>query len=116
MAYLDSLQKHLSNHLSTNTELRLHPDADAYLERVAADAEKAGLSSRDAARVWLAAHPSCRGTAVESIVNSLQPRAEVLMSRRWGSYWFHPLTPFPFVPGEGVRQEDTRLTGAWGKT
>ncbi|MCH7793236.1 MAG: glycosyltransferase [Planctomycetes bacterium] len=114
MAYLDSLQKHLSNHLSTNTELRLHPEADAYLECVAAEA--GGLSSSDAARVWLTAHPSCRGAAVESIVNSLQPRAEALMSRRWGSYWFHPLAPFPFVPGEGVRQEDTRLTGVWGKT
>ena len=111
MAYLDSLEVHLNNHLAANNDLVLHPEADAYLQAI--ECSEGGAD--EGACVWLARLPSCLGVDITSIMAENFPDARVLMNRTHGSYWFHPIAPFPFVPTAGVAQQDTRLTGVWAK-
>lgn len=101
--YLESIQTHLSNHLAANHDLILHPDADPYLDDLL---DGSALVER---------YPSCLGVDVGSVLRGLSPTTTELFSRAHGSYWFHPVAPFPFVPTAGLAQEETRLTAVFLK-
>lgn len=91
--YLDWLIKMLSNNLSTNDEVRLHPDADSLIGRIETEQSWTQSPERD---LWLEAFPGWAGSGDVDGPFDLE-RAQVLRNWRFGSLDFHPLIGLPFV-------------------
>lgn len=112
--YLVGLETLLDRHLSTNDDLILHPEADSYVEQILAEHISLEQSAGDrAAEIWLASDPWIPGLDLLARMEGLG--AEAIEEIQYGSTWFHPIAPFPFVPLDGVRQVDMWQAGIWRK-
>ena len=91
--YREWLTKMLSSHLSTNDDVRLHPDADSFMDRFEIEQSWGQSSERD---LWIDAFSGWAGS--EDVAGPLGlDQATVLRSWRFGSLDFHPLIGLPFV-------------------
>lgn len=106
--YMRALTRRLCDQVTLRTKMRLDPEADAHLSAIRREEDRApGL--------WASAHPFPRGVDAPAIIAGLGG-FDPVMRRSYGSLWFHPLTPFPFVEGTGVEQDDAWTVGLWRKS
>ncbi|MFG0283434.1 MAG: glycosyltransferase family 2 protein [Phycisphaerales bacterium JB039] len=106
--YLAELGRLMDCQLSQNHDVLISEEAAPWIRRVqreSADSEAAGA--------WAAAHPSGFGADLDAIAGELGAR--IVLRRRYGGLWYHPLAPFPEPERPGARRADCWATELWEK-
>ncbi|MCA9278731.1 MAG: glycosyltransferase [Phycisphaeraceae bacterium] len=111
--YMHRLRGRMRERLLWTTDVFLDVDADEQLAHIFGAPAPVSFDTDKDATAWLRLFPGWRGCDVFRLMQEIAPASALRLARRYGSIWFHPVLPLPWIAALHVPQQDLWQVGVW---